>query len=178
MNMKKYFEQGMMDLLQRKNIDSITVGELIEEVGSCKGTFYKHYIDKYYLCCNCLQNRVYCEIDADADNWEDFIMSCLTAFEKNCKVVVHAFNSKDINSARHYHENFTSEYLVRQYARNGGDEKSALNLLTLKLYGTAVTEIITKWLERGCKESKEDTFRLICAVIPQTVFKQIYARSA
>ena len=48
MNMKKYFEQGMLVLLEEKNIDNITVGEIIEEVGSCKGTFYKHYLN--FLC--------------------------------------------------------------------------------------------------------------------------------
>lgn len=178
MNMRKYFEQGMMQLLERKNIDSITVGEIIEEVGSCKGTFYKHYIDKYYLCCNCLENRVYSEISADTDNWGDFIMQCLTAFEKNGKVILHAFESKDVNSARRYHENFTTEYLIKQYLKNGGDASAALNLITLKLYGSAVTELITKWLAGGCKESKEEICSLICAVTPQTVFKEICVKSA
>ena len=46
MNMKKHFELGMMHLLESKSIDSITVGELIEEVESSKGSFYKYYLDK------------------------------------------------------------------------------------------------------------------------------------
>lgn len=173
MNMKKYFEKSMMDLLTRKNIDGITVGEIIEEVGSCKGTFYKHYVDKYALCCSALQNRVYCDVSPDAESWESFIYQCLTAFEKNAKTVLHAFDSKDVNSARRYHENFTMQYLVKQYVKNGGDLSVTLNIMTLRLYSTAVTELITRWLSGGCKESKEQTFDLICAVTPQTVFKKI-----
>lgn len=178
MNMKKYFEQGILTLLERKNIDSITVGEIIDEVGSCKGTFYKHYLDKYCLCCDCLQNRIYSGISADADTWEEFIMQCLTAFEKNDKVVYHAFDSEDVNSARKYHENFTAEYLIGKYARSGGDMSVALNILVLRLYSAAVTDLIVKWLAGGCKESKEDIFSLICAVTPRTVSKEICALSA
>lgn len=178
MNMKKYFEQGMLVLLESKNIDSITVGEIIEEVGSCKGTFYKHYLDKYSLCCSCLQNRIYCDISSDAASWEQFIMQCITVFEKNAKVILHAFDSSDINSARRYHENLTAKYLIKKYAENGGDMSSSLNLVALKLYGAAVTDLIVKWLADGCKESKEDIYRLICAVTPQTVSKELCEKSA
>lgn len=178
MNMRKYFEQSMMALLERKDIDSITVREIIEDVGSCRGTFYKNYIDKYYLCSTCIQNHIYCEISADADTWEDFIMQCLNVFEKNGKIILHAFKSKDVNSARHYHEKFTTEYLVKQYMKNGGDKSTTLNLLSLKFYSALVTELLVKWLADDCKESKDDVCRLICAVAPQMVFKEVSIRTA
>ena len=173
MNMKKYFEQGMMNLLEKKNIDSITVVEIIDEVGSCKGTFYKHYIDKYYLCCNCLEHNVYGAVSVQASSWKEFIMQCLGAFEKHAKVVLHAFDSKDVNSVRRQHEKLTFEFLAKKYVTNGGDPSSAINMITLKLYSEAVTEIIYKWLEGGCRESGEELYGLICAVIPQTVFKEL-----
>lgn len=178
MNMKKYFEQGMMSLLERKNLDAITVGEIIEEVGSCKGTFYKHYLDKYSLCCRCFERYIYGNVKTDAESWEEFITSCLTALEKNAKAVLHAFNSKDVNSPRVFHENLTAEYLVRQYAKNGGDLAVAVNMITLKLYAVAVTEIIYNWLAGGCKESKTEIYGIICAVTPQAVFKEISVRAA
>lgn len=178
MNMKKYFEQGMMSLLERKNLDAITVGEIIEEVGSCKGTFYKHYLDKYGLCCCCFERHVYSMINKDAASWEEFIMQCLSAFENNTKAILHAFNSKDVNSPRRYHENLTSDYLVRQYVKNGGDASEGVNMITLKLYAVAVTEIIYNWLNGGCKESRQEIYGIICAVIPQAVFKQISVSAA
>ena len=178
MNMKKYFEQGMMSLLERKSLDNITVGEIIEEVGSCKGTFYKHYFDKYSLCCSCFEHHVYCGVNTDADSWEEYIMQCLNAFETNAKVVLHAFNSKDINSPRRHHENMNTEYLVKQYVRNGGDASVGVYMITLRLYGVAVTEIMYNWLDGGCKESKEEIYRIICAVIPQAVFKEISVNAA
>ncbi len=178
MNMKKYFEQGMLELLESKSIDNITVGEIIEEVGSCKGTFYKHYLDKYSLCCACIQNHVFKEISGDAACWEQFMMQCLSVFEKHAKVVLHAFDSSDVNSARHSHENLTYKYLVKKYAENGGDMSSALNLLALKLYCSAVTDLVVGWLSDGCRESKESVYGLICAVMPQSVFKELGERTA
>ena len=171
MNMKKHFEQGMLSLLERKSIDSITVSEIIEEVGSCKGTFYKHYIDKYHLCCQSLQNYIYCDISKETESWEEFVLQCLSAFEKHDKVILHAFDSEDINSAKNYYKQLLAEFFVKEYA--GGEENSSLtvNSLAINLYCTNVTELTIKWLAGGCKEKKEEVLRIIRAVMPQAVFK-------
>ena len=171
MNMKKHFEQGMLSLLERKSIDSITVSEIIEEVGSCKGTFYKHYIDKYHLCCQSLQNYIYCDISKETKSWEEFVLRCLSAFEKHDKVILHAFDSEDINSAKNYYKQLLAEFFVKEYA--GGEENSSLtvNSLAINLYCTNVTELTIKWLAGGCKEKKEEVLRIIRAVMPQAVFK-------
>lgn len=178
MNMKKYFEASMMHLLENKSIDSITVSEIIEDVGSCKGTFYKHYLDKYSLCCSCIQHNVYCDVSMDAESWGVFVMQCLTAFEKHSKVVLHAFSSDDVNSARKYHEKLVREYLLRHYADNGGDLQAVNNIITLTVYGTMVTNIMIDWLKEGRKRSKEEVYSILCAIIPQTVFREINAQTA
>lgn len=177
MNMKKHFELGMMHLLESKSIDSITVGELIEEVESSKGSFYKYYLDKYSLCCAALQSYVYNQISVDVD-WETFIAQCLTAFQNNAKVMNHAFDSKDINSARNHYENYLSQKLMCEFSKNGGNAALEINCLTIKLYSYAVTELISRWLASGCEDDKEEVFRLICAAAPQLVFGQLRARTA
>lgn len=174
MNMKKYFEQGMLTLLEHKSIDSITVSEIVEEVGSCKGTFYKHYIDKYHLCCQSLQNYIYCDISRETKNWEEFVMQCLSVFEKHDKVILHAFDSEDINSAKNYYKQLLSEFLVKNYVGGEGDRFPAMNSLAISLYCANVTELTFQWLAGGCKEKKEEIFRTICAVMPQAVCKVFF----
>ena len=168
MNMKKYFEQGMLALLERKGIDSITVAEIIEEVGSCKGTFYKHYIDKYHLCCQSLQNYIYGGIPEESKSWEELIMQCLAVFEKHDKVILHAFDSEDINSPKNYFNRLLSEFFVRNC---GGEPDAAMNTLAIRLYCANVTDLILRWLSGGCKESRPEVFHLISAVMPQAIFK-------
>lgn len=169
MNMKKYFEQGILTLLENKKIDDITVGEIIEEVGSCKGTFYKHYIDKYSLCCASLQNNIYSAISTEPDNLGRFVKDCIAAFRKNAKVILHAFQSSDINSPRSHHEKFTSDFLIALYKKNGGDMNSELNLTAINLYSATITDILVKWMAAGGEQSDDEVYNLICAVIPHTV---------
>ena len=167
MNMKKHFEQGMLSLLERKSIDSITVSEIIEEVGSCKGTFYKHYIDKYHLCYQSLQNYIYCDISKETKSWEEFVLQCLSAFEKHDKVILHAFDSEDINSAKNYYKQLLAEFFVKEYA--GGEENSSLtvNSLAINLYCTNVTELTIKWLAGGCKEKRKRSFASFARSCPR-----------
>ncbi|MBO5328517.1 MAG: TetR/AcrR family transcriptional regulator [Clostridia bacterium] len=173
--MKKYFELSMMNLLERKSIDEITVNELIEEVGSCKGTFYKHYVDKYDLCCKCLKNNVYNQISFDVLNWEEFMIQCLNVFEKYSNVVMHAFDSVDINSTRHFHEQSVTKLLENIIKANGGDATCELNKYSLQFCGVAITDITYKWIKDGRKESKESVLKLLRAVMPQSIYKQVYA---
>ena len=49
MKIEYYIESALLQFLKTKPIDSIRVIDLIEEIGICKGTFYKYYKDKYHL---------------------------------------------------------------------------------------------------------------------------------
>jgi len=174
MNMKKYFEMGMFNLLEKDCIDNISVIEIIEEVGSCKGTFYKHYIDKHDLCLQCLKNMVYCEIDLSTSDWNSFFVMCLTTFKKSAKEVLHAFESNDINSVRQYNNAMFNQYLTNLYEKNGGDLTKPLVKEAITHFATFATDIAMQWLNDGCKVSKESVALLLRAVAPQLVYREIY----
>ena len=177
MNMKKYFELGMLSLLESKYIDDITVGELISEVGSCKGTFYKHYIDKYDLCCSSFKNHVFNGVDANAASWKKYSMQLLNAFEKNAKVIIHAFESSDCNSARNSFENSLLSYLSREFTKNGGDLNSATNKMAMELCCKSVTDILMHWIKSTKKESKDTMQELLYAVMPQSIYEYVCVAS-
>ena len=175
MNMKKYFEMGLIKLLEQRSIDGITVNEIVAEVGSCKGTFYKHYLDKYDLCNPCFENNVFCYISDNISDWSDFVEQSLTAFEKFPSVVLHAFNSEDLNSARHTYENMVTEFLTKEFVRHGGAADVAMNRISLKICGASVTDIIMHWLKNGRIESKEAIVQLLHAVMPQVIYTKVYS---
>lgn len=177
MNMKKYFELGMISLLEKDCIDNISVIEIIEEVGSCKGTFYKHYIDKHDLCLQCLKNQVYVEIDLTTPDWNSFFMACLATFRKSAKVVLHAFESSDINSVRNYNNAMFTQYLFNLYEKNGGDLSKPLVKEALTHFATFSTDIAMQWLNDGCKVRRESVAMLLQAVAPQSVYKEIYMQT-
>lgn len=172
MNMKKLFEQSMWELLERKSIGNITVNMLVEQVGSCKGTFYKYFLDKFDLCCACLKNKVYGSVRTDG-GFGEFCMSSLEAFRQNATVMRHAFDSDEINSVRHFHEKLTAEML---YAVTGIDADGATNAerVCVDSYARTVTAMTADWLSRGCKESAADVLSYITAVAPQHISDKVY----
>lgn len=176
MNMKKLFEQSMWELLERKSIGSITVNMLVEQVGSCKGTFYKYYLDKFDLCCACLKNRLYQEIRTDG-GFYGFCASALEVFRQNAVVMRHAFDSDEINSVRHFHEKLTAETL---YGVTGIDSDGATNAekVCVESYARTVTAMTVDWLSRSCKESAADVLSYITAVAPQLIAERVYTDGA
>ncbi|MBN2797499.1 MAG: TetR/AcrR family transcriptional regulator [Clostridia bacterium] len=46
---KLFLKESLIDLLEEKNIGSITIKELCEKADVNRGTFYKHYADQYAL---------------------------------------------------------------------------------------------------------------------------------
>lgn len=177
MNMKKYFEMGMMSLLEKDCIDNISVLEIIEEVGSCKGTFYKHYIDKHDLCLQCLTNLVYREIDLTIPTWNLFFAQCLTTFKKSAKAVLHAFESNDINSVRNYNDAMFLKYLTELYEKNGGDTAKPYAKEALSHFATVATNVAMRWLDEGCRESKDSVVQRLEAIAPQSVYYEIYQKT-
>lgn len=60
---RKLFRQALTELLQEKNLQSITVKELCEAAGVNRGTFYAHYADLYDLM-EQIEDEIYEELQA------------------------------------------------------------------------------------------------------------------
>lgn len=172
MNTKKYIEATLLELLRAKSIDKIKVNEIIRVVGTCKGTFYKYYRDKYELLISCFRNNYYNELTGKADNWEDFVMGCLSAFEKVSGVVVNAFDSRDVNSVRYYHEHLITEYLKKELKKHG--EPTKTEAFTVNVCAIAYTDIMLNWLNGSIKGSKEQIISCMKAAMPQAIYPKIY----
>ena len=173
MNTKKYIEATLLDLLRNKSIDKIKVNEVIRVVGTCKGTFYKYYRDKYELLISCFRNNYYNELVEKSEGWEDFVLNCLSTFEKVSSIVVNAFDSHDINSVRYYHEKLIIEYLDAEIKKYG--EPTKLDDFTIKVCAVAYTDIMLKWLNGSLNESKEQIISYMKAVMPQAIYPKIHS---
>ena len=170
MNTKKYIETTLIGLLKRKSIDRIKVNEIIREVGTCKGTFYKYYKDKYELLVSCFNSNFYSEIIASTDSWDDFLYKCLAKFEKEPAVILNSFNSTDVNSVRYYHEELISSYLENSLGQADSHSVNKLNKFATKMCATNYTDIILRWLSDGMEESKEDLIMYMKAALPQAIY--------
>lgn len=173
MNTKKYIESTLLELLRTKSIDKIKVNEVIRVVGTCKGTFYKYYRDKYELLIACFRNNFYNELTEKSENWEDFIMNCLCTFEKMSNVIVNAFDSRDVNSVRFYHENLITGYLETELKKHG--EHTILDEFAIKVSAVAYTEIMLAWLNGNLIGDKEQILSQMKAAMPNAIYPKIYS---
>lgn len=173
MDAKKFLEESLINILKKKSIDKIKVSEIIREVGTCKGTFYKYYCDKYDLLLSCFKNRVYNEVMKNADDWKSFTAFSLVAFSKMPSVTLNAFMSQDVNSIRKYHDNLLASYFENDLKKV--KDKSAINRGITHICAYGYTEIMLTWIQTGMKESVEELISYMQAAMPQSIYTEVYA---
>ena len=172
MKIEYYIETTLLRFLKTKSIDSIRVIDLIDEIGICKGTFYKYYQDKYHLMICSFENYFYNDILNGADNWESFVESSLTSFKNSPAVILNAFDSHDINSLRSYHEKLLIKYLV---IGNVTDNEEYYGY-SAEVFAHYVTDIIVNWLKEKCTESDKRLIERMKAIMPVTLYNKLYGQ--
>lgn len=174
MDMKKYFEHSMIDLLKEKCIDQITIQELLRKVGSCKGTFYKYYVDKYDLCNKALTNNVYDKIDFDEQDWEKFLTNYVDTIDRNAKVIMNAFESIDISAPIFQNRRMLTEVLTRILKNQEANVQDEMMIFVLNTCGSILVDIIYTWLKLGRKERKDELVKRIRAITPKSIYEYLY----
>lgn len=167
MKIEYYIENALFKFLKTKPIDSIRVIDLIDEIGICKGTFYKYYQDKYQLLICSFQHSYYNDILNGADSWEKFVERSLNSFKSDPAVIINAFDSLDINSLRSYHEQLMRKYFFMEDA----DEYYQFSADVFTHYSTT---IILDWLKGKCVETTGHVIDKMKAIMPVTLYKGLY----
>lgn len=166
MNARKYIEEALIGLLKTKSIDKIKVSEVIREVGTCKGTFYKYYCDKYELLQRCFENRVYAK--ATGGDFEIFMRRCLEEFAKIPEATVNAFDSKDVNSLKFYHEALIVSRLKAR-SEEIGISIGRTEMMSMQICAAGCTELMLHWLKTGTKESVDELIEYMSAALPRAI---------
>lgn len=166
MKIEYYIETTLLQFLKTKSIDGIRVIDLIDEIGICKGTFYKYYKDKYHLLVCCFQKYYYNDILKGAEDWETFVGRSLSAFKKTPAVLLNAFDSQDINSLRGYHEELMSKY----FFMGGSAEKEELYVYSAEAFAHYTTDMLIEWLKNKCAQSPSALIERMKAVMPVTLY--------
>lgn len=166
MKIEYYIETALLKFLKTKSIDTVRVIDLIDEVGICKGTFYKYYQDKYSLLIRVFRKYYYDDILKGADTWENFVNRSLNSFKSNPAVILNAFDSQDINSLRRYHEQ-----LMRRYFFTGaGAEEEEFYGYSADVFTRNSTDLIIEWLKGRCAVPCGDLIKKMKAIMPVTLY--------
>lgn len=150
-------ERVLMELLQTRELDQISVSDLCKRAGLNRGTFYANYDDIYALA-DTLRKKLEAEV------------SQLYADEK-----AEGYNSNDfLKLFQHIASNqlFYKTYFKLGYHRDVqnlgydytlAEEHFHGHLLEyhMEFFRSGLNRIIQLWLERGCQETPEEMFEVI-----------------
>lgn len=164
----------MMKLLKEKCIDQITINELIEEVGSCKSTFYKYYVDKYDLCNQTLANNVYAQIDFKDSNWEQFLFTYVDVMGKNAKLIMNAFESTDVSAPIFQGQNMVIEVLSRIIQSHGVKIEDETMEFVLHSCGVGIISLVNTWLKQGKTGDTQKFVQCIRSIMPKSIYEYVY----
>ena len=149
-------EKTFLQLIQKKNIDEISVSTICEISGLNRSTFYANYIDIYDL--------VEKVKDRMADEFAKFQLSnnskqnpdgYLTLFKhiKENQIFFKTYfklESISISPITQYHIEMAEKYYNNKYID-----------YHIAFFRAGLNAIIKKWLNTGCKESPEEMVEII-----------------
>lgn len=150
-------EQVLVELLQTKELNQISVSDICKRAGLNRSTFYANYVDIYGLA------------DAIREKLEDQVA------ELYKDEIEQGFNSNNyLLLFQHIAQN---QIFYRTYFKLGYDEKYKIlaydyNLAKkhfdnrfieyhMEFFKSGLTKIIKLWLQNGCKETPEEMFEIV-----------------
>ena len=104
MNAKEKLSAAIEKLLEKKELDKITVAEIVKEAAVCRKTFYRNFTDKYALAAYYFSqffDQTFGQITC-GESFDAALLRYLAICESKAAVLKHAYASSDINGLRSY----------------------------------------------------------------------------
>ena len=144
-------EKAFIELLQTRQINEITVSDLIKTTGLNRSTFYANYIDIYDLADKTREKleREFSNLFADYDyfNEQSGALKMFTHIKEN-----------QIFYKTYFKLCYDEKHLMTIYdARRAEQEHLASNIkYHIEFFRNGLNAIIKMWLAGGCQESPEE----------------------
>lgn len=155
---KKQLANALLDILQVKSFQKISVNELCNKSSISRSTFYLHFKDKYELLSFCL-NEIYKEWNSEMDQYspKDFLMVMLNSCQENEKIFYNIFKCELNEELLEIFYQFFSKYLTQFL-----EEKRARGALlpgpvesVAAFYVGGLTSMTLRWIKSDYKIPKE-----------------------
>ena len=165
-NSTKYkLSSSLKKLLLKKNIDKITVSDIVKEANVNRQTFYYHFKDIYNLIEWIYENEIIKELK---------IINVFNDWEKSCDFMLnYILKNKDFISKTYkisslksyiYDEVYNQIYnKVKEIKKNSNIDVN-IDFIT-RFYSHAFIGIIGDWIRNGMKESPEQLIENISKII-------------
>lgn len=156
---KNLLAASLEEQLKKKHIDSITVNDIIADVGVSRTTFYRHFEDKFALV-NWVYGQYMDELMRRHESAADFrqlISELLHFFQEKRSFFIKIINYVGQNSFYSYFFERTTEYLMAQITKViSMEDLTRSDQLMIRYHCGGILRVIYEWLENNCPESPEE----------------------
>ncbi|MCC8047607.1 MAG: TetR/AcrR family transcriptional regulator C-terminal domain-containing protein [Oscillospiraceae bacterium] len=157
---KQCIAQALMELLEEKSIEKITVTEIVEKCGVNRQTFYYHFADIYALLewsfSKTLTELPECHSLAE-DDWEGTLRALLQWLNEHRSTVLHGYSAADRAYYVRILQKVTSPKVMAwleesPLAPQVPDEKKQF---VCRTFSHVIINYIVEWIEEGMPEHSD-----------------------
>ncbi len=171
-------DRALVELLEKKDFEYITIKEICEKAGVNRSTFYLHYentsdllreatryvVDGFLAYFEGIDKRSTLNIETCEQNAlffmrEEYVLPYLSYIKENARVFKTALGHIGTMGLEEYYARMFREFFAPLLARFNVPETR--RPYVMKFYLTGVTAIAMEWLRNGCREPIET----ICQII-------------
>lgn len=171
---KVIIAKSLEDLLKNHSFDSITVGEIVDNCGLSRTTFYRQFKDKYD-CMNWVYQIKIAQIvaeNSDIASWKNLIYQIALFLYGKKDYFVKVNNYTEQNSLMECIHKCGMDYATEMVKKEHPDGKlSREDYYLLHMYMTATVECINVWLKEGCTGGPEFLAEMQSSFMPEVLRK-------
>jgi AcrR family transcriptional regulator len=172
---KQKLVQSLEELLKSKDLDDISVSEIVLKAGVSRKTFYRNFKDKYDLAeyaFYLLFADTFERILLGAD-WESAMSRYLEMFEQKADVLRRAYLSRNTSSLRNYNIQITIDTYEQYLLLKGADIDAAEMKFAIEVAARGSMDMVISWLLNGMKEDKKLLVKLIKRTLPMDLLNYL-----
>lgn len=150
-------EQVLVELLQTKELNQISVSDICKRAGLNRSTFYANYVDIYGLA-DAIREKLE---DQVAELYKDEIEQGVNS--NNYLLLFQHIAQNQIFYRTYFKLGYDEKYKILAYDYNLAKKHFDNRFIEyhMEFFKSGLTKIIKLWLQNGCKETPEEMFEIV-----------------
>lgn len=150
-------EQVLIEFLQTKELNQISVSDICKKADLNRSTFYANYVDIYELA-DTIREKLEAEV---SELYKDEITEGFNS--NNYLVLFQHIKENQIFYRTYFKLGYDEKYKICQYDYNLAKKHFGDRFIEyhMEFFKSGLNRIIKIWLQNGCKETPEEMFEII-----------------
>lgn len=150
-------EQVLVELLQTKELNQISVSDICKRAGLNRSTFYANYVDIYGLA-DAIREKLEAQV---AELYKDEVEQGFNS--NNYLILFQHIAQNQIFYRTYFKLGYDEKYKILAYDYNLAEKHLDNRFIEyhMEFFKSGLTKIIKLWLQNGCKETPEEMFEIV-----------------